>query len=173
MRASDWLLRHTDAMWTPRLPFSLRHHAPEAEHFCDLFYLLTVANFDPKSASLIRTKAKINNYYTRADWKNRHTEESPEGIFRRTTWKVGVKIRRIRRFRELWILRKNHSVMDGWTDIRMDEQRENSISPTNTVCEGINSETEKSTDKSEAQLNHFKRNFHPVIKCFVLCSVKK
>ena len=39
----------------------------EAEHFCDLFYLLTVANFDPKSASLIRTKAKIDNYYTRAD----------------------------------------------------------------------------------------------------------
>ena len=40
----------------------------EAERFCDLFYLLTVANFDPKSASLIRTKAKIDNYYyTRAD----------------------------------------------------------------------------------------------------------
>ena len=41
----------------------------EAERFCDLFYLLIVAKFDPKSASLIRTKAKIDNYYTRADWK--------------------------------------------------------------------------------------------------------
>ena len=39
----------------------------DAERFCDLFYLLTVANFDPKSASLIRTKAKIGNYYIHAD----------------------------------------------------------------------------------------------------------
>ena len=39
----------------------------EREPFCDLFYLLTVANFDPKSASLIRTKAKIDNNHTRAD----------------------------------------------------------------------------------------------------------
>ena len=76
----------------------------EAERFCDLFYLLTVANFDPKSASLIRTTAKIDDYYTRADWKNRRMEESPEGFFRRTTWKVGVKIRRIRRFRELCVI---------------------------------------------------------------------
>ena len=63
MRASDWLLRHADA--TPTI--LTKTPSREAERFCDLFYLLTVANFDPKSASLIRTKAKIDNYYTRAD----------------------------------------------------------------------------------------------------------
>ena len=58
MRASDWLLRHADA--TPTI--LAKTPSREAERFSDLFYLLTVANFDPKSASLIKTKAKIDNY---------------------------------------------------------------------------------------------------------------
>ena len=70
MQASDWLLRHIDA--TPTI--LAKTPSLEAARFFDLFYLLTVANFDPKSASLIRTVAKIDNYYTpRNEVKNTRT----------------------------------------------------------------------------------------------------
>ena len=38
----------------------------------------------------------------------------------------------------LKILRKNQNVVDGRMERRTDGQRENSITPTNTVCSGLN-----------------------------------